>query len=1187
MVRGFACPQAESDSPSGVSGIHYRRIVVSKAPKIMLMPAVWAIAIAVASIGMIVANSSHFRAQNVSGANDLASRAKDTQEKQHPVAANSPAPALGAEQRGRVYASFDTLPLAFEANQGQTDPQVKYMARGNGYTVFLTGNETVFALSSSAQSASRARVAGKHISGKYGVGATSVPVENKPEKETAAAIHMKLVGGNPRSEVVAAKELPGRSNYFIGNDPSKWQKGVKQYAAVSYHDVYPGVDLAFHGQQRQLEFDFIVAAGASTAPIRFDVTGATQITTDASGNLVLSSAAGDVLLHKPVAYQEKNNSRQPVDARFAVQANNTVSFELGSYDRRQELIIDPSVSYATYLGGLAEDDGYAIAVDSNGNAYVTGETKSTNFPTVAGAYSASLAGGFDVFVTKIAPGGASLIYSTYVGGSSDDSGNAIAVDASGDAFVAGGTASSSDFPTTIGAYQTTFGGGSLDAFVFELSSSGGSLTYSTYLGGSGTDLAEGLALDASGNAYIVGSTYSTNFPTHGAIQGSINGGSNGFVTKLNSSGNALVYSTYLGGGTGDIAIAVAADSSGNAYVTGATQNSTFPTTAGAFQKTCGTAANCNGGLSDAFVSVINASGSAFVYSTFLGGSNADQGLGIAVDAAGDAYVTGQTQSNTDFPTKSAIQATFGGGTQDAFVTELNPAGSALVYSTYLGGSGNDSGAAIAVDSGMNAYVTGQTASTNFPTASPTQSANKGENDAFVTEISAGGTALVFSTYLGGSLNEDTSTSLGGSAVGAIAVDSDGAYIYVTGNTASTDFPTQSPDQLNNGGGTDAFVAKYAQTNFGIAATTPAPVNPGVSGTSTVTLSSINGFSSPVNLTCSVAGTGSSLPTCSAASFSTNPVTPVSGGTNTTLTIATTTSTPGGTYTVTVTGTSGGFVHSTTVSLTVNVPDFSVAASTPAAVNPGSSGTSTVTLTSSNGYNLPVTLSCSVAGTGSPLPSCSASGAFSTNPVTPTSAGATSTLTMTTTAPASTHTQHASILPALWLPLAGLSLVGMCFLSAAQRRKAVGVMSLMLLVGSLALLPSCGGSSNTGGNMCSAVPSVPTGLAASSTTSTGTTLTWTASIAGANCTVTSYTIYQNGTQIGTSSAPTFNVTGLTGSTTYNFTVSATDSAGASAQSSALGVTTGTAGTPAGSYTVTITGTDANKLSHSTQVTLTVN
>jgi hypothetical protein len=872
-----------------------------------------------------------------------------------PVAAMQ-APALGAAQRGRLQASLGALPLAFEANQGQTDPQVKYMARGNGYTVFLTANDTVFALQSSEQSSAKA--AATQVNGK--------PHFTAPSKTRTAAIHMHLVDGNVQPQIAAGSQLPGHSNYFIGNDRSQWHSNVAQYARVSYRDVYPGVDMAFYGVQKKLEFDFIVAPGASVAPIRLGVSGAKRIATDDSGNLVLASSAGDVLLHKPVAYQQKDGARQPVDARFVLQAHNQVSFELGNYDRSRELVIDPSVSYSTYLGGTAEDDGYAIAVDGSGNAYVTGQTKSTNFPTVAGAYQTANGGAFDVFVTKIKSDGSSLIYSTYVGGSGNDSGNAIAVDGSGNAFVAGGTGSTTNFPTTSGAYQKTFGGGAIDAFVFELASSGGSLTYSTLIGGSGDDVATGLALakDNSGDTFVVGSTGSTNFPTTaGTIQTAIKGASNGFVTKVNSTGSALVYSTYLGAGTGDLASAVAVDASNNAYVTGSTQNSTFPTTSGAFQTTCGTAANCNGGLYDAFVSVIKPDGSGFVYSTFLGGSNADQGLGIAVDSSGDAYVTGLTLSNTDFPTKGAIQPTYGGGAQDAFVTALNPSGSALLYSTYLGGTLADAGAGITVDGNKNVYVTGQTnSSTGFPTANATQSALKGGNDAFVSEINAAGTQLLFSTYLGGSLNED-STASGSSVspVGAIAVDSTGANIYVAGNTASTDFPTTTGAvQKNTGGGAfDAFVTKYSSTSTG--------------------------------------------------------------------------------------------------------PDFTIAGTALAAVTQGGSSTSTITIAAVNGYTGTVNFACSVASVsgGSPLPTCSI-------PTAVTGGAGTSTLTVTTTGAAHARNQGTSgIFYAMWLPVVGLSLVGMRFSTAnSRRKKLLGFLLLGLIMAALFFLPACGGSSSsTGGGGC--------------------------------------------------------------------------------------------------------------------------
>jgi len=899
-------------------------------------------------------------------------------------AASAATPAITSATRARINSTYAALPLAFEANQGQVDPQVKYLARGNGYTLFLTANDAVISLYSPAENPEL--TADRSIDKHKPRGSRS----KSTQKLSTAVVRMHLVNGNSPTQIAAADRLPGKINYYIGNDPSKWRTDVGQYARVSYQDVYPGVNMAFHGAQRQMEFDFVVAPGANSAPIRLGFSGARKISTDDSGNLVLYSPAGTLMLHRPVAYQQQNNARQPVDARFVLKANNQVGFALGPYDQSRELVIDPSVTYATYLGGTAEDDGLGIAVDSTGNAYVTGQTQSKDFPTVGGVAPNKNAGGFDAFVTKISADGSTLEYSTYIGGNGNDSGNAIALDASGDAFVTGGTLST-NFPTSPGAFQTSLRG-TLNAVVFELSSNGGSLIYSTYLGGNGVDVASGIAADTTG-AYVAGSTSSTNFPTHLPIQPKIAGTLNGFVTKLNPNGTALVYSTYLGGGSDDAALAIAVDSSGRAYVTGVAQNPKFPTTPGAFQTKCGTDGTCNGGLDDAFVTVYNPGGTAFVYSTFLGGSNTDEGFAIAVDSAGDAYVTGLTKSNTDFPLKSAVQPTFGGGNQDAFVTELNPTGSALVYSTYLGGNQDDAGTGIAVDAGKNAYLVGETNSSNFPTVSPTQGTPGGLNDAFVTEIKTSGSQITFSTYLGGSLNENTA-SAGVGPQGAIAVDSAGANIYVTGNTASSDFPTHSPEQSAFGGVIDAFVVKIAQSS--------------------------------------------------------------------------------------------------------TAPGFTIAATTPAAVSPGSAGTSTVTLTSLNGYALPVTLSCAVSGGGSPAPSCSAAGSFSTNPATPTSAGVTSTLTITTTGASGALLRPSNLFYASWLPIVGLSLVGFRLSSTGPlRKKLCGILLLGIAMVALSLLPGCSSSNSTPPPPC------------------------------------------NGC------------------------------------------------TPAGNYTVTITGADANKLSHSTPVTLTVN
>lgn len=784
-------------------------------------------------------------------------------------------------ERERIQGIYGTLPLVFEQNAGQTDPAVKYMARANGYTLFLTPTDAVFSLHSSSSKAGEPPLSGRAL----GKGASPT------EKNSRAVVHMRFVGANAPEKIAASGDLPGKANYFLGNDPSKWQRNVPLYDCVSYHNVYPGVDLAFHGKQRQLEFDFVVAPGANANTIAFQLSGAETIKTDDGGNLVVSSSAGSVLLEKPFAYQELNGRREPVNASFALSADQRVNFTLGKYDHRRELVIDPSVAvvFSSYLGGTGEDDGLAIAVDNADDAYVTGKTESPNFPIVGGlgpGYDAD----FDAFITKIASGGSSLIYSTYVGGSADDSGNAIAVDANGDAFVAGGT-SSTDFPHSSGAFQEVQQG-TTNAFILELNPAGSALTYSTYLGGSGNDLAYGIAVGSSGNAYVTGQATSPNFPVlplSNPLQNYPGTTDNGFVTELNSTGTALVYSTYLnlGGTIGDSANAIALDASGNAYVTGTTSSSSFHTTSGALQTGCGTDGNCNG-TSDAFVTVINSEGTGYVYSTFLGGSGADTGLSIAVDASGSAYVTGSTESGTDFPLKSPLQPTFGGST-DAFVTKLNPAGSALVYSTYLGGTSFDEGGSIRVDSGGNAYVAGWTDSqppSPFTGPNATQATLGGGSDAFVSEINAAGSKLLFSTYLGGPGNEDSS-----STAGALAVDAFGSILYVTGNTTGS-FPVQLPFPYagggSYGGNIDAFVAEYAQPSYSIAATTPAAVAPGSSGTSTVTLTALNAYASPVNLACAVSGSGSPLPACSASSFSTNPTTPTTGnGATTTLTITTT------------------------------------------------------------------------------------------------------------------------------------------------------------------------------------------------------------------------------------------------------------------------------------------------------------
>jgi len=796
-------------------------------------------------------------------------------EKGGPSSSPQPAPFLSSQaSQPRLLEAYGKLPLSFEANQGQADKRVKFLSRGRGYALFLTGDEAVFSLGGSltAQAGQKSGSVPIHRDGFHEFfdwrtapiyrSATGKNRAADVERATPAVLRMKLAGANPAAKIEGLDKLPGKSNYFIGNDPKKWRTNVPHYARVRYREVYPGVDVVYHGNsasEGQLEHDFIVAPGADPKAIRFTVAASYARRSDsegtsgerssplqvaANGDLVIRTDAGEVRFRKPVAYQPRvwksGSLNSPftiqnsefVDGRYVLLADNRVGFEVAAYDKTKPLVIDPVILvYSTYLGHDTTEC-FGIAVDSSGNAYVTGVTTST-IPTTASPFQAIKGTVITAFVTKFNAAGNALIYSTYLGGNSFEQGVGIAVDSLGNAFVTGST-SSTNFPTSPGAFQTVFGGsgcafplGALctHAFMTELNPTGTGLVYSTYLGGTSVDTGGRVAVDSSGNAYVTGATFSTNFPTTpSAFQTTLSGGTcgfapftftcpNAFVTKLNTnaSGSAsLVYSTYLGGSGSDGGFGIAVDGSGNAYVTGQTFSTNFPTTPSAFQTTfgggtCGIAPftfTCR----DAFVTKLNtnASGPAsLVYSTYLGGSGDDEGPGIAVDSSGNAYVTGFT-SSTNFPTTdSAFQTTFGGGPFDAFVTKLNATGTGLVYSTYLGGSGQDFGSGIAVDSSGNAFVTGFTFSTNFPTtAGAFQAALGGFFDAFVTKLNAAGNAPVYSTYLGGSFGD-----LGLN----IAVDSSGSA-YVTGFTFSLDFPTIGAIQPT-GGGRVAFVTKFANATL--------------------------------------------------------------------------------------------------------------------------------------------------------------------------------------------------------------------------------------------------------------------------------------------------------------------------------------------------------------------------------------
>ena len=699
---------------------------------------------------------------------------------------------VAAASDARISESYGKLPLHFEANQGQIHKDVRFLSRGAGYSLYLTADEAVLVLAKPNPDAKR---------------------DARPQAKPVA-LRMSLVGASRKPRVSGLDQLPGKANYFIGKDPAKGHTDVPTYAKVHYREVYPGIDLVYYGNQRQLEYDFVVAPGADPKRIVLGFKGADKLEIDAQGELVLRVAGNEIRQHKPVVYQEMDGVRTEIEGGYVLKGAKRVGFKLAAFDRNRPLVIDPVLAYSTYLGGSNDDRGRGIAVDAAGNAYVTGETLSINFPRTPRVLQTSFAGGFyDAFVTKLNSTGSALVYSTYLGGSSSDRGFGIAVDAGGNAYVTG-ISGSDNFPTTPGAFQRVNSGAG-DAFVTKLNPRGSALIYSTFLGGSNSDSGFGIAVDTAGYAYVTGPTDSANFPTTaGAFQTTISGSQNAFVAKLNPAGSALVYSTYLGGMFSDHGEGIAVDADGNAYVTGGADSPNFPTTKGAFQAAFG-------GSADAFVAKLNPTGSALVYSTFLGGNIFDSGHGIAVDADGNAYVTGQTNS-TNFPTTAgAFQTSVGAGIcdpfmathcEDGFVTKLDSTGSALVYSTYLGGSGRELGYAIAVDKVGSAYVAGWSDSTDFPTtAGAFQPVSGGGTDVFVSKLNPTGSALVYSSYLGGTGNDS------GNSVVSIAVDANG-NAYVTGATESSDFPiTPGAFQTSFGGGTcffglpcnDAFVAKIA------------------------------------------------------------------------------------------------------------------------------------------------------------------------------------------------------------------------------------------------------------------------------------------------------------------------------------------------------------------------------------------
>jgi hypothetical protein len=680
----------------------------------------------------------------------------------------------------RAAAANLSVPVSFVENRGQTDARVRFSAQGDRYAVYATRGSVVLAL-------------------------------ERPGTARGLALALRFPAARPEG----AQRLSGTVNYLRGD---RRVTGLRRYGAVVYRGLWPGIDLRVEPGAGALKYELRVHPGASPSAIALAYAGARHLSVDAAGRLRLDAALGTLRDSAPVSYQVASGRRVPVASRFALRGAGRFGFAVGAYRHDRDLVIDPGIHWTTFLGGSANEDGAGVAVDAAGNTYVAGTTQSPDFPTV-GAFrrTGAAQNSSDVFVTKLNPNGNGLVYSTFVGGSNLDFGRRIAIDAAGNAYVTGQT-KSSNFPTTGGAFSRALhippncprcATDNTDGFAFKLNAAGSALAYSTYLGGTDYDDPRGIAVDGSGNAYVAGDTLSLDYPTTaGAFQRTLRGQYDEFVTKLNPTGSALAYSTFVGGTQVDNGERIAVDSTGSAYVVGFSSSADFPTTAGAFDRTAN-------GAFDVTVTKLSPAGSALVYSTFLGGSGFDTGSGLAVDGAGNAFVSGGAGS-TDFPTTPGAFDTSSDGS-DAFVTKLSPTGSAAVYSTVVGGTDGDGANGVALDPAGDAWFSGTTGSVSYPvTADAADATFDGGVDGLITELNPAGSALLYSTFLGGS-GSDVGTDLGRGPAGDV---------FVTGTTSSMDFPATvgAFDTVFNGDPLvfwgDAFV-----TRLSLSRTTSAPVAP--------------------------------------------------------------------------------------------------------------------------------------------------------------------------------------------------------------------------------------------------------------------------------------------------------------------------------------------------------------------------
>ncbi|HKV82745.1 MAG TPA: SBBP repeat-containing protein [Candidatus Sulfotelmatobacter sp.] len=694
-----------------------------------------------------------------------------------------------------INSNYGTLPLTFEANRGQTDPSVKFVSRGPGYAAFLTADGMVLSLRANHTATGDAAV--------------------HPSKK--ATLQLRLLGASKNPSVVGEGPQRGRVNYFIGNDPGKWRRNIPTYDQVRYKNIYPGIDLLYYGNHRQLEYDLAIAPGAEPERIQFEVSGASDMHIDDDGSLILTTGIGEIHFQTPTVYQESKGQRIPVEGGYVVSDPTHVGFRVANYDRNSKLLIDPVLVYSTYLGGSSDDKVSGIAVDTAGSIYVAGSTDSTDFPLPT--LGSLPDGNTHVFIAKLDASGSNLIYADYLGGNSQDLGYALALDSANNVYVTGGTASS-DFPM-VNPFQGTYPGG-FDAFLSKISPDGSSLLYSTYFGGSGSNLPLSLAIDGAGEMVIAGYTSSTTLPVANAYQPTVSAsqggifGNYGFLTKFTADGSSLVYSTYLGGSSNvplncggtpcweapvSTINGMVLDPLGNAYVTGTTNTYNFPVTQGSYLTLDSTQDNGSVG----FVSKFSSSGG-LQYSTYFYDASGFETIptAIAVDGSGSAYVTGIALTGGMFPETSpniCDPGVYSSACNYAFVTKFDATAATLLYSTFLGPNNNAVPQAIVLDGSNDAYILAYTGSGLFSTVNGIENFSSG-NDILLVEIDPAASTQLFATYLGGSGNDRP-------APAGMVLDA-GGNLYIAGTTDSTDFPvTQHAFQNGLGGQTDGFILKIA------------------------------------------------------------------------------------------------------------------------------------------------------------------------------------------------------------------------------------------------------------------------------------------------------------------------------------------------------------------------------------------